>query len=198
MGLGWLLEQPGSSQMEWHPRFSYMIRCLPQAPEFCFLPQWFVLLYRTLDFKLSCNHSSCLQVYRSWWWMKSYGSLTPKRHLGYSNCRVVEKLYLGYLTKRGQTKIFKKKGKSKVSTTRRYKDRRGRMRFSGTPYLKKSQYHPELLVYRSPVSDSLVGVLSHSLSLLFLSFSLSLSLSFLSLSLSLLFLFSTSPFLYAC
>ena len=31
MGLAWLLEQPGSSQMEWHPRFAYMIRCLPQA-----------------------------------------------------------------------------------------------------------------------------------------------------------------------
>ena len=31
MRLAWLLEQPGSSQMEWHPRFRYMIRALPHV-----------------------------------------------------------------------------------------------------------------------------------------------------------------------
>ena len=31
MDLAWLLEQPGSSLMEWHPRFRWVIRRLPKA-----------------------------------------------------------------------------------------------------------------------------------------------------------------------
>ena len=95
---------------------------------------------------LLLHSSQRLQVYKSWWWMKRFGSPTPKRHLGYSSCRTVEKLYQGYLARAGQPKHKNKKGGSKVSTTRRYKDRAGKVRYSGTSYLKKSQYQPELLV----------------------------------------------------
>ena len=72
--------------------------------------------------------------------MKSYGAPTPKRHLGYSNAAVVEKLYHGYLTYSGQSRL--KAGKSGVATVRKYVDKRGKTRFSGTAYLKLSQQHP--------------------------------------------------------
>ena len=75
--------------------------------------------------------------------MKSYGAQTPKRHLGYSNARVVEKLYRANFTRAGQANLLKTKGK--VSTVKRYRDKRGKVRFVGTPYLKKSQQGPQLL-----------------------------------------------------
>ena len=78
--------------------------------------------------------------------MRDYGSPTAKRHLGYSNARVVEKLYAGYLTRSGQRKLQKPKGK-KVKTVKHYRDKQGKVRFCGTPYLKKSQQDPQVLAW---------------------------------------------------
>ena len=80
--------------------------------------------------------------------MKRYGSLTPKRHLGYSNSSVVSKLYSGYLSRKGQALLKNKK--PKVSTVKHHVDKRGRKRFSGTAYLKQSQQEPQGIFYQQP------------------------------------------------
>ena len=76
--------------------------------------------------------------------MKDFGSPTPKRHLGYSNAKVVEKLCHGYLTYSGQSRL--KPAKTSVAIVKKYTDKKGKKRFSGTAYLKLSQQDPQLIV----------------------------------------------------
>ena len=49
-----------------------------------------------------------LKVWKIQWWMAHYGSRTPKRHVGYSNCACIGSLGRGRLPKRVKKKLKKK------------------------------------------------------------------------------------------
>ena len=86
-----------------------------------------------------------LQVFMASWWMALYGSLTPKRHVAYSNAATVRGLDLGVLRKHKREKLSKHKCKS----SRTYKNKRGRKVFCGTRFLKQTQIPVLYLVWFS-------------------------------------------------
>ena len=67
--------------------------------------------------------------------MASYGGLTPKRHIAWSNAATVEVLDLGTLLKEHRQKLSRHGQQS----TRTYKSRSGKKRFHGTRFLKQTQ-----------------------------------------------------------
>ena len=75
-----------------------------------------------------------LQVYKVAWWMGHYNHPTPKRSKGYSNNRFVLHYDKGRLSRAKMSSV-----KPEHQTTKRYKDARGKSRFTGLPGLKKSQ-----------------------------------------------------------
>ena len=74
------------------------------------------------------------QVFEASWWACSYGAPTPKRHIGWSNCRTIKLLDLGRMIK---AHIKKKNGVIKSSKT--YRNRRGQKAFCGSSHLKSTQ-----------------------------------------------------------
>ena len=68
------------------------------------------------------------------WWMCHYDHPSPKRSKGYSNNRYVLKYDKGRLSRAKMSSV-----KPEHQTTKRYKDARGKSRFTGLPGLKKSQ-----------------------------------------------------------
>ena len=75
-----------------------------------------------------------LKVWKIQWWMAHYGSRTPKRHVGYSNCACIGSLDRGRLPKRVMKKL-----KKKTSTTRVYVNGRGQVCYCGNKNLKQTQ-----------------------------------------------------------
>lgn len=72
------------------------------------------------------------QVFYQTFWMKAYGSATPKRTIVYSNTSHVKMLDCGQLT-RAQLA-------STVRTTKQYVSKAGRKRFAGNANLKGTQF----------------------------------------------------------
>ena len=86
--------------------------------------------------------------------MAHYGGKTPKAHVGYSNCCCVGALSRGRLPKNVMKRL-----KRKTSTTRRYVDKQGRVRYVGNKNLKLSQ-HLDYCAASLRASPLLVVVLS--------------------------------------
>ena len=68
------------------------------------------------------------------WWMRHYGSPTPKRHYGYSNSGVVMRLDLGklYTTQRAPRS-------QRIRTADVYVDRHGTKRYKGNKNLRSTE-----------------------------------------------------------
>lgn len=84
-----------------------------------------------MSFYVICSNA---QVYSAAWWMQLYGSLTPKRHIAWSNSATVRKLDLGVLAREVREKLSSKRKSSKT-----YKNKRGRKAFCGTRHLRGTQ-----------------------------------------------------------
>jgi hypothetical protein len=68
--------------------------------------------------------TACIaQVYESAWWMMLYGSITPKRHIAWSNARTVKVLDLSRLLREVKERMSSKVRKS----SKTYRNRRGGM-----------------------------------------------------------------------
>ncbi|CAL1131372.1 unnamed protein product [Cladocopium goreaui] len=84
------------------------------------------------------------RVYEARWWMAMFGSLTPKRHVAWSNSRSVKLLDLGVLAKVIRDKLAKHAQQS----TRKYTNGRGKRAFVGTKFLKNTQTYPPRFALR--------------------------------------------------
>lgn len=74
------------------------------------------------------------QVFNVAWWMRHFGSPTPKRSKAYSNSKVIGKLNQGRL-KRADAYV-----PPEDRTTDQYTDQAGRKRYKGSKKLKSSQH----------------------------------------------------------
>jgi hypothetical protein len=80
--------------------------------------------------------TACIaQVYESAWWMMLYGSITPKRHIAWSNARTVKVLDLSRLLREVKERMSSKVRKS----SKTYRNRRGGKSFVGTRHLRATQ-----------------------------------------------------------
>ncbi len=78
------------------------------------------------------------KVFQFGWWMGQYGSITPKRHRGYTNNVAASKLDLGIYKRSKQAKV--------VQTVRKYKKKDGSTGYVGTSHLKSTQSAPHFAI----------------------------------------------------
>jgi len=154
MAGAWILEQPRSSRLIWHPRVRHVFRMMPKVLYLKgqhFFGFIFVRLMKThIRVQGDCiiNHlgfgSKCSllhpkrpwKVFEAYWWMAMYGGLTPKRHIAYSNSRTVANFNLGTLVKRAREALSKHAYKS----SKTYKSKSsGKKSFAGSRFLKQTQ-----------------------------------------------------------
>ena len=74
------------------------------------------------------------EVFRAKWWMKHYGSPTPKRSAAYANVPFVGQFQRGKLKKVKKSSCFEKE-----KPCRAYLDSEGKKRFHGTKFLQQTQ-----------------------------------------------------------
>jgi hypothetical protein len=67
--------------------------------------------------------------------MIHYGSKSPKRHVAFSNNKAISKLYMGQLSHTDKMKASKS-----FKPVRKYIDKHGKKRFSGTADLRETQH----------------------------------------------------------
>lgn len=143
MNGAWLIEQPRSSQLIWHPRVRQLFRALPKVPcweetsrnvlvQFVCSAKTYVRILGTDNLFQTLVAP---KVYQAAWWMGSYGAPTPKRHIAYSNAPSVQLLDLGSLVK----EVRKRLSKHNQQSSRTYVSRDGKQRFVGTRFLKRTQ-----------------------------------------------------------
>ena len=75
------------------------------------------------------------KVFEARWWMALFGSITPKRHVAWSNAKTVALLDLGVLAK----DIRKKLSQHSRQSTKKTVSKRGKRQFAGTRFLKGTQ-----------------------------------------------------------
>jgi hypothetical protein len=80
------------------------------------------------------NNIDPLKVFEGTWYAGMYGSGTEKPHVGWSNSRTIACLNKGKMNKTIRAKI-KRRG---VKSTKTYKNRWGKKRFSGSKALKST------------------------------------------------------------
>lgn len=145
-----IIEQPGGSWLQYHPRIRWLSRSIKACCSLCFnmlfvffgicfwigsVCSWYLadLLFGWCAQCVSIpSVLQSLLVYKSAWWMWHYGAKTPKRHYALSNSKGIASLNRGTLT--GWSAAMDPENK----TTRRYVDTAGRKRFVGTKHLKKT------------------------------------------------------------
>ena len=72
--------------------------------------------------------------------MGHYGSLTPKLHVGYSNSPKIGRLSKGKFCRSTFIQSLKARGLKQPRTSKKYVDKRGRKKFSGTKALSSTQH----------------------------------------------------------
>lgn len=95
------------------------------------------------------------KVHRVSWWMRLYGSPTPKRHLAYCNSPAISKLDLGKLT--GWAKKLLRdeaEGIQPVKTVQKYIDKSGKQRYKGTSALKPTESETYLFCITHVIGDN--------------------------------------------
>ena len=80
-------------------------------------------------------YATAPEVYEARWWMALFGSITPKRHVAWSNARTVKLLDLGVLVKEIRDTLRK----HSRQTTKKSVSKNGKKGFSGTGFLKATQ-----------------------------------------------------------
>lgn len=152
MGGTFLLEQPRSSMVLWHPRVREFMKSLPKASGCCFLlvligwcikPRLPILMVSIAltatpihPILSSLAFSRCLpgQVFLTYWWMQHFGGLTAKRHLGVSNAATIGELDWGRLKASVRSRLSSSKAKSAIT----YRSKSGRVAFKGSRFLKST------------------------------------------------------------
>ena len=89
----------------------------------------------------SCCCSS--KVYSTTWFMGHYGATTPKQHVGYSNSPCIGSLTKGKSCRSSFARDLKRRGLSQPRTSRKYVDKKGRVRYVGTGALSATQRDPQ-------------------------------------------------------
>ena len=154
MGGAWLLEQPRSSIVLWHPRIRLLWRLLPQVARgvnqkvfwlltfLSLLCQMYVVVFLNSvqkwlkKIKWFCVKSLGVlaKVFQASWWGGQYGAPTWKRHVGWSSSPTVQCLDLGRLCCKFKEKI----AKFGICSTKKYFTKNGRKRFAGSKALKST------------------------------------------------------------
>ena len=75
-----------------------------------------------------------IEVAKVNWWMRHYGSATPKRHYGYSNSQVVTRLDKGKLYEHQRPPREKR-----IRTADAYIDKHGKKRYKGNKNLRPTE-----------------------------------------------------------
>ena len=91
--------------------------------------------HKSCSIKTRYVYVQCWQVYQTSWWMGAYKAATMKRHIAWSNCKSVECLNLGVMTREMQRRLFAHAPKSAKS----YRSRDGKKSYVGTKFLKHTQ-----------------------------------------------------------
>ena len=135
MGGTWVLEQPRSSLVDWHPRVRLLFKLLPKVGGSKEHSETFkqVHVWLPLFKHLHAYHEDTLKVYEARWWACMYGAPTAKRHKAWSNSPTVQLLDLGRMVKA----LYRQ---NSVKSTRRYRSRRGKVSWCGSKHLKAAQY----------------------------------------------------------
>ena len=139
----WVLEQPGSSTLEFYPAWLTLMTAYFNhfgcAATF--------LVYKAL-IKIKHKQPLCLvckpdckalqvnitifplaQVSKVCWWMSRYGGSSPKRQWAYSNSPAIKRLDVGW----------KRMSRRKLQTTIRYKNRDGKWCYKGARGLRSTE-----------------------------------------------------------
>ena len=162
MGGAWMIEQPRSSLVIWHPRIRLLWRLLPKAGvsskrKFVhnkshrdpgnWNHKWnhhYVLIFlgcmgalweyiSRICWLYICNIiPPWVEVYEAKWWAGMYGAMTWKRHIAWSSSPTIQCLDLGTLCLK-MKKLIKRYG---VKSTRKHRTKRGQARFSGSKELR--------------------------------------------------------------
>ncbi|CAE7259490.1 unnamed protein product [Symbiodinium sp. CCMP2592] len=112
LGGCFVLEQPGSSVLEFYPAFRHALTSMVMV-------------------------SGVNSVCRVGWWMGHYNARSAKRQYAYSNSAAIRKLNLGALKATARKKI-----KQKVATTIRSLGPDGAQRYTASKHLKPSEIYP--------------------------------------------------------
>ena len=160
LGGYFVIENPASSFICWHPDLVWMIGAMRRAGirethialnESCNYPKWALNLASTcseMGFRVIGSGNAKMipwsepcKVYKVVFYMQEFGSSTPKRTMLLTNARSVHRL----------SKV-KGKGKAKLGETlcHKYLDKKGQRAFQGTPALKKSQSFRWISLYLIP------------------------------------------------
>ncbi|CAK9101508.1 Uncharacterized protein SCF082_LOCUS47470 [Durusdinium trenchii] len=111
LGGVWILEQPSGSLLPFYPAFREVMQSIFET-----------------------GGIQAVQEVR--WWMGSYGSATPKRHVAFANsCEILN-------LDKGKLVGWKKTEKTKVKTVEHYQDRHGKQRWKGTSKLRSTEHYP--------------------------------------------------------
>ena len=90
----------------------------------------------------------CLEVYTTSWWMGLFKSLTPKRHIGWSNSWAISLIDGGRLSRARAKQYGLHLAKSAISY-----EKGGKKKYQGTSLLKSTGYRPQYrLVYFQAVA----------------------------------------------
>ena len=156
MGGAWIIEQPRSSILDWHPRIRLLWRLLPKVrglgKQFALSQLLFHLAHclkynpqRLFEIFLergdyndirNCNlNDHSVEVYQASWWAGMYGAMTWKRHVAWSCCPTIQCLDLGTLCKKFKRHI----AKYGIKSTKQCKTHNGKKKgFCGSKHLKST------------------------------------------------------------
>lgn len=132
MNLAWLIEQPRSSMLPWHPRIRWLFSRLPKVHYLVAhtlqgaslqLNVYCHSAFRINSIPPVCFWRLLAEVFVTTWWMGKYKSKSPKRHIGWGNSPAMQRLDLGQLCKEERLQL--KQGAPDVKTTRQYRNRQG-------------------------------------------------------------------------
>lgn len=162
MGGVWILEQPRSSLVSWHPRIRLLWKSIPKAPKskpILWTNAWEHMLLRSFMNNhyfgsLCCPlHGHPWQVWQAAWWAAHYRAPTPKRHICWANSPAIVHFDMGTLSRVLQKELAKKNNHAKPTET--YSSG-GKKRFKGTKHLRATGPLPQLSRNQT-VTDSPLG-----------------------------------------
>ena len=132
-----VLEQPGSSVLEYYPTWLYFLRCLYEfygmasvgyLVSVCFIAVKHLIIY-------ICGIIPS-QVRRVSWWMSRYGAPSPKRQYAWANSPAILRLDVGW-----------KRMKPTLKTCEQYLNKKGKKCWKGTAKLKSTEILVSIVLY---------------------------------------------------
>ena len=107
-------------------------------------------VWEDLNIQIFEMWNPCLEVYTTSWWMGLFQSLTPKRHIGWSNSWAISLIDGGRLSRARAKQYGLHLAKSAISY-----EKGGKKKYQGTSLLKSTGFRPQFqLVYFQAVENN--------------------------------------------